>query len=88
MTPTPIHSWKLPGVPDRFDVSIKREDMIGSTLSGNKVKCVCIEGMSHLTIFFLLDTTILKKIIGDPLLIGYSNKIIFCEHIMWFVSGP
>ncbi len=42
MTPTPIHSWKLPGVPDGFDVSIKREDMIGSTLSGNKVKCVCV----------------------------------------------
>ncbi len=72
MTPTPIHSWKLPGVPDGFDVSIKREDMIGSTLSGNKVKCVCIEGMSNLTIFFLLDTSLadqtLYPICGpDPL---------------------
>jgi len=39
MTPTPIHSWKLPGIPEGFQVSIKREDMIGCTFSGNKASC-------------------------------------------------
>ena len=34
---TPIHKWTLPGVPEGFDVYIKRDDMTGSTLSGNKV---------------------------------------------------
>ncbi|KAK7461192.1 hypothetical protein BaRGS_00038780 [Batillaria attramentaria] len=38
MPNTPIHPWLVPGVPDRFSVSIKRDDMTGSTLSGNKVR--------------------------------------------------
>lgn len=37
MTPTPIHSWSPPRVPDGYEVAIKREDLAGSTLSGNKV---------------------------------------------------
>lgn len=36
--PTPIHAWNLPGVPDGYHVSIKRDDMTGSTLSGNKAR--------------------------------------------------
>ena len=36
-TPTPIHYWNLPGLPEGVDVYIKREDMTGSTLTGNKV---------------------------------------------------
>ncbi|WAQ99716.1 DCYD1-like protein [Mya arenaria] len=36
--PTPIHEWRLPGIPENFHVSIKRDDMTGSTLSGNKVR--------------------------------------------------
>ncbi|XP_072022925.1 uncharacterized protein [Amphiura filiformis] len=35
---TPIHRWYLPGVPDGYEVYIKREDMSGADLSGNKVK--------------------------------------------------
>ncbi|XP_050416815.2 uncharacterized protein LOC126830470 [Patella vulgata] len=35
---TPIHTWNLPGVPDEFKIFIKRDDMTGSTLSGNKVR--------------------------------------------------
>ncbi|KAK7461193.1 hypothetical protein BaRGS_00038781 [Batillaria attramentaria] len=38
MSNTPIHPWLVPGVPDGFSVSIKRDDMTGSTLSGNKVR--------------------------------------------------
>lgn len=38
MPNTPIHAWTVPGVPDGFSVSIKRDDMTGSTLSGNKVR--------------------------------------------------
>ncbi|KAK2166068.1 hypothetical protein NP493_1335g00002 [Ridgeia piscesae] len=35
---TPIHKWNLPDVPEGFEVYIKRDDMTGSTLSGNKVR--------------------------------------------------
>ncbi|XP_072019740.1 uncharacterized protein [Amphiura filiformis] len=35
---TPIHRWYLPNIPDDFEVYIKREDMTGAELSGNKVK--------------------------------------------------
>ena len=35
--PTPIQTWKLPGVPEGFEVFVKWDDMTGSTLSGNKV---------------------------------------------------
>ena len=35
---TPIHPWKLPGLPKSFQLSVKRDDMTGSTLSGNKVR--------------------------------------------------
>ncbi|CAC5418368.1 dcyD [Mytilus coruscus] len=35
---TPIHEWKLPNIPSGFKVYIKRDDMTGSTLSGNKVR--------------------------------------------------
>ncbi|KAK7484755.1 hypothetical protein BaRGS_00024040 [Batillaria attramentaria] len=38
MPNTPIYPWLVPGVPDGFSVSIKRDDMTGSTLSGNKVR--------------------------------------------------
>lgn len=37
---TPIHKWTLPGVPEGFSVFIKRDDMTGSTLSGNKVNAI------------------------------------------------
>jgi hypothetical protein len=35
--PTPVHEWALPRVPCGFRTYIKRDDMTGSTLSGNKV---------------------------------------------------
>lgn len=38
MTPTPIHKWELPGVPKNFQVYIKRDDLTGCTLTGNKVR--------------------------------------------------
>ena len=37
LRPTPIHPWRLSGVPDGFSISIKRDDLTGCTLSGNKV---------------------------------------------------
>eukprot|EP00123_Amoebidium_parasiticum_P020877 comp5806_c0_seq1/m.1660 comp5806_c0_seq1/g.1660 ORF comp5806_c0_seq1/g.1660 comp5806_c0_seq1/m.1660 type:complete len:386 (-) comp5806_c0_seq1:110-1267(-) len=36
--PTPVHEWNLPGKPDGFNVYIKRDDLTGSALSGNKVR--------------------------------------------------
>ena len=38
MLPTPIHRWNLPGLPEEFEIFIKRDDMTGSLLSGNKVR--------------------------------------------------
>ncbi|XP_033638263.1 bifunctional D-cysteine desulfhydrase/1-aminocyclopropane-1-carboxylate deaminase, mitochondrial-like isoform X1 [Asterias rubens] len=35
---TPIHRWYVPGVPEDFELYIKRDDMTGSQLSGNKVR--------------------------------------------------
>ena len=35
--PTAIHKWNLPGVAGGFEVSIKRDDITGAALSGNKV---------------------------------------------------
>ena len=40
--PTPIHHWDLPGLPKEFQVFIKRDDMTGSTLGGNKVYSVFV----------------------------------------------
>ena len=37
--PTPIHRWDVPGLPKEFQLFIKRDDMTGSTLGGNKVTC-------------------------------------------------
>ena len=42
--PTPIHPWRLPEVPNGFQVSIKRDDMTGSTLGGNKVCVLTLVG--------------------------------------------
>lgn len=38
MTPTPIHLWNLLRVPQNFKVYVKRDDLTGSSLSGNKVR--------------------------------------------------
>ncbi|CAH3152023.1 unnamed protein product, partial [Porites evermanni] len=35
---TPIHPWNIPNLPERFSLSIKTDDITGSTLSGNKVR--------------------------------------------------
>jgi len=36
--PTPIHEWKLPRIPDDVQVFVKRDDLSGMQLSGNKVR--------------------------------------------------
>ncbi|XP_065056440.1 uncharacterized protein LOC135684731 isoform X2 [Rhopilema esculentum] len=38
MKDTPIHQWLLPYIPEGFKVSIKRDDMTGSVLGGNKIR--------------------------------------------------
>ncbi|XP_002121189.2 uncharacterized protein LOC100175554 [Ciona intestinalis] len=38
LLPTPIHKWRLDGLPKDVELFIKRDDMTGSTLSGNKVR--------------------------------------------------
>ncbi|KQJ86165.1 hypothetical protein BRADI_4g03710v3 [Brachypodium distachyon] len=36
--PTPIHKWNLPNLPEGTEVWIKRDDLAGMELSGNKVR--------------------------------------------------
>jgi len=36
--PTPVHRWHLPGLPPDVEVWVKRDDMTGMQLSGNKVR--------------------------------------------------
>ncbi|KDP37415.1 hypothetical protein JCGZ_07942 [Jatropha curcas] len=36
--PTPIHRWNLPNLPDGTEVWLKRDDLSGMQLSGNKVR--------------------------------------------------
>ncbi|XP_072027714.1 uncharacterized protein [Amphiura filiformis] len=38
MENTPIERWYLPGIPEEFEVYIKRDDLTGCVLSGNKVR--------------------------------------------------
>ncbi|EDO38385.1 predicted protein [Nematostella vectensis] len=35
---TPVHEWDLPDIPNGFQIGIKRDDMTGSNMSGNKVR--------------------------------------------------
>lgn len=35
--PTPLHKWHPPGVPAEVEMYIKRDDLSGMQLSGNKV---------------------------------------------------
>jgi len=37
-TPTPIQKWNLDEVPERFELEVKRDDLTGDLLSGNKVR--------------------------------------------------
>ncbi|KAL5721708.1 D-cysteine desulfhydrase [Ranunculus cassubicifolius] len=36
--PTPIHKWNLPNLPNNVELWIKRDDLAGMQLSGNKVR--------------------------------------------------
>eukprot|EP00955_Chlamydomonas_euryale_P047151 353600-Chlamydomonas_euryale.AAC.1 len=38
--PTPVHRWHLPGLPPDVEVWVKRDDMTGMQLSGNKVRAM------------------------------------------------
>jgi hypothetical protein len=40
MLPTPIHAWPLPGVPEGVQTYIKRDDLTGMQLSGNKARAL------------------------------------------------
>lgn len=38
LTPTPLHPWQPPGLPAGVQAFIKRDDLTGAQLSGNKVR--------------------------------------------------
>jgi len=37
-TPTPIQKWNLSEVPEKFELQVKRDDLAGNLLSGNKIR--------------------------------------------------
>lgn len=39
---TPVHKWNIPGLPDDVELFIKRDDLTGTELSGNKVRALQI----------------------------------------------
>ena len=38
VTPTPIHRWRAPGIPEDVELYIKRDDCTGFECSGNKIR--------------------------------------------------
>jgi hypothetical protein len=38
LLPTPVHRWRVAGVPQDLDLWVKRDDLSGMQLSGNKVE--------------------------------------------------
>lgn len=36
--PTPIHPWAVPGLPPGCELHVKRDDLTGMQLSGNKAR--------------------------------------------------
>ena len=61
---TPIHQWSLPNIPNGFEVSIKRDDMTGSVLGGNKV---------GENVVFKLSTIFLLILRIDPFLNSFES---------------
>ena len=47
-TPTPLHAWRPPGVPADVTLLLKRDDMTGAELSGNKVRQAAADVLSTL----------------------------------------
>ena len=47
-TPTPLHAWRPPGVPADVTLLLKRDDMTGAELSGNKVRQAMTDVVSTL----------------------------------------
>ena len=40
MLPTPIHRWHVPGLPADVEMWIKRDDLSGMQMSGNKARAL------------------------------------------------
>lgn len=40
LLPTPVHRWHVEGIPDNVELWIKRDDLSGMQLSGNKVALI------------------------------------------------
>ena len=55
--PTPIHRWDVPGLPKEFQLFIKRDDMTGSTLGGNKVRIFLMTDESIWKFWGLIDSS-------------------------------
>ncbi|KAJ7388374.1 hypothetical protein OS493_038019, partial [Desmophyllum pertusum] len=41
---TPIHPWNIPNLPKEFSLSVKRDDLTGCALSGNKTTDIGCKG--------------------------------------------
>ncbi|XP_072024368.1 uncharacterized protein [Amphiura filiformis] len=84
---TPIERWYLPGIPKEFEVYIKREDLTGCVLSGNKVRgfefifaeaikqgctAICSAGTTHSN--FVRTLALMASSLGMP-----SHFVIYAD---------
>ena len=85
---TPIHPWRLPGLPQGFQVSVKRDDMTGSVLGGNKVcrvthvHAVCSQALPIIIIISIYSYEVrkLEFLLADALEKG-CDTIVTCGGI-------
>jgi hypothetical protein len=59
--PTPIHPWAVPGLPPGCELWIKRDDLTGMQLSGNKVRCRLPSGNVKLVL-----ASCISNLLGQP----------------------
>ena len=74
MAPTPVHRWRLPGLPGPFSVWVKRDDLTGSTLSGNKARPCHVLQAVH------CNSVHAGRIYTVSLQLQFCCVSIFCRH--------
>lgn len=77
LLPTPIHRWNVPNLPPGTELWIKRDDLTGMQLSGNKA-CALSHTVAHQ--LHIRDKTLLQR----PLLLHVMCERAACAH---FIAG-
>ncbi|BFG41100.1 hypothetical protein CerSpe_273740 [Prunus speciosa] len=72
--PTPIHKWNLPNLPTNTEFWLKRDDLSGMQLSGNKVR----------KLEFLMADTVAKG--ADCIIMIGASKVTTVVQLQWLPS--